>query len=834
MSDPIVPKNFQIFNNEVSKNVSVVIKIDGLDDIISSTIVGSRIRYNDPGLKYGQAGIVYGGLRPYQTASGGTSRPYISLDKSSLVLSQKMEQEQGRASISQMTISFVDYQGYITKLCSPGVMLPEIMGRNVKVYLGFTDISYPEDYWLIFQGLIQDIQVSNTLYTISLGDPNLKRKQSVFFCSTTLTTAALDATQTTIPVVGNGGFFQKILGPNGMSDSTVKTYILIDDEYMEYDIGGITSGNFTVTRGARGSIADVHDNGATVMACVELSGNPLDQALKLMLSGWNGPYKTGVAIKNIFYTGDSSTPTVINSITLPDGVDAVVDLGLAVGDYVTISGDTVSGNNVTTTVLRFFDTNGRQNQGFEVAATLAPSMMSPALLSLRSQFDTWPVDCGIQMNPWEVDVAQHVSLRNQYLAQEQMRIFIQAQVGAAKGFIESQYYLPISCYSVTRFGKCSVKLTAPPVADQRLAVLNQDNIIDPTTITIQRSLSNRNFYNEVTYQYNPDDQGNYQNTLDTFDTDSLNAIGFTSTLPIVSDGTRPDLTPQTLIESRILRLLNRYRFAAVIIKLRVTMQVGATMEVGDIVILNDNGTLHIPNFTDGTRNLGAPLYEVKEMEYDIKTAKVSLTLIGNVGFFSNDVFATFAPSSQLASGATTTRLPILPSYGALFGPDEYRKWEDYTGLQIQVHDYYYTQVATTTLVSLDSSNPNILIVNPALPFTPSNGYIVDLAPYSTSTDQKDQQIAKLVHCFWDRTAPVLTGISTTQFTLGSSDSALMYVGAVILIRNSDYSVISDELTVSDVTGTTITVSQPIGFTPSSANFVDLVPWYDQRPAYRFV
>jgi hypothetical protein len=65
------------------------------------------------GLTYGQSGLVYGGI-----ITDDTIRPWISLE-SSLTISQRLEPEQGRASISQMSLTIIDKNGEVSKILSP-------------------------------------------------------------------------------------------------------------------------------------------------------------------------------------------------------------------------------------------------------------------------------------------------------------------------------------------------------------------------------------------------------------------------------------------------------------------------------------------------------------------------------------------------------------------------------------------------------------------------------------------------------------------------------------------------------------------------------------------
>jgi len=83
---------------------------------------------------------------------------------------------------------------------------------------------------------------------------------------------------------------------------------------------------------------------------------------------------------------------------------------------------------------------------------------------------------------------------------------------------------------------------------------------------------------------------------------------------------------------------------------------------------------------------------------------------------------------------------------------------------------------------------------------------------------------------------VVTGISQTQFTVSSPDSAIFQVGNPVYLHNSDYSQTSFaiEALITDVTGVTITVNKQLGFTPNNTHFVELVGFKDKGPPYRYV
>src|SRR5665213_1543482 len=180
-----IPPLFSLFNQSNNKNLVVVFQIAGVPDILSSASVGTYVRYGDQVL-YGQAGLVYGGLRPYTTSTGGVAKSLLALEKSSLSITQSVEPEQGRASISQISATFLDLNGYMTNLCTPGKVIPDILGAQVNVYLGYAEISFPSDYYLCFRRIVQGVSTTPGMVTLQLGDRNLKRRQDLFFTAQTV------------------------------------------------------------------------------------------------------------------------------------------------------------------------------------------------------------------------------------------------------------------------------------------------------------------------------------------------------------------------------------------------------------------------------------------------------------------------------------------------------------------------------------------------------------------------------------------------------------------------------------------------------------------------
>lgn len=832
-----LPSNYLVFNSAQSKNPVIVVDIAGAPDILTNSGISTEILYGDPLIHYGDPGLTYGGFRPFSALNADGSlrlaKDYLSLDRSSLTISQRLEIEQGKASVSTLTLGFIDYQGYMTNLISPGQVLPEILGAEVNIYLGYKETSYPQDYFRIFRGFVSAVQDGPGFVTLQLSDPNIKRRQQLFFIGTTTLSGDINNSVTTIPVISTNNFFSQITAPDGtFPNPSVHIYILIDSEWME--VSASTSTTFTVTRGSRGTTADVHSSGASVAAGLQLGDstfteNSIDMALKIMLSGWDGPWITGEPILSIGPTPDPNpADTSTSVIYLPQGVSATENYGLVAQDWVILQGSSHGGNNNTLfQIVRFDSVNGGSNNSIVLSATLTKELASPATIGFRSQYDVYPTEAGLMLTPQDVDIAQHIYIRDTFLgvAGNDYIFFITSAETSGKDFLELQIYFPVGAYSLTRRGKISCGYHSPPLASQGMSILNEDNIINPDKgLMISRATNNRAFFDEIDITYDYDDSGT-PHTTTKFLGDGFSFIGVTSVLPIDALGVYSGFSSALLLQ-RATFLLNRYNRGAVIIDLSVNWQMISTIEAGDVVTIDDsNGVLQIANFSTGMRNLTGQLFEVIDRTFDIRNGNGTLKLLGGLGATVTDRYASVSPSSRVGSGSTNTSVIITDSFGAIFPGDESKKWVQFLGQSIRIHSVDYSVDTTVTLISIDSSNSYILNTS-AIGFTPTSGYIVDVPPYPSSADPTINALYKLFFAFMDPTVAVVTGVSNTQFTVSGGDIGKFHVDCPIRVHTVNYSSDSGDLTVLTIVGTTITTSASMGFTPNNTMKIDLIGFAD--------
>jgi hypothetical protein len=847
---------------EANKQPIIVVEVEGLNTIITSGTTYKNITYGS-GYTFGEAGVYYGLSIPiptYTTSASAQqlSNPILSLDKSSLTISQQIEPEQGRSSVSMLNLAFIDKNQFMTQLVSPGILIPDILGAQVKVRVGFPQISYPNDYLLLFRGRVSSYDSTGGLVTIQTSDPNIVRRQQLFYTAQTNAASAISSSATTLPVVTTGGFNQQILGPNGQYDPAITTYIQVDSEIMQYPATGITVVGSQPTfagliRGARGTSAVSHSAGAQVTSVIQVQDTMINMALKFMLSGWQGPYITGLKVISFVQTNDALTGTQSQGFVIDK--DAVIEYGISPGDYITITGASNSGNNVTCVVLYFLDTTIGPNRVIITNTTFITEFPTTAVYSVRSQYDTYPDNLGLQMPAYEVDVAAHRYIQSTFMssAENSLTFLMTETQSSAKTFIESEIYFPFGCYSLTRFGRCSMQLTHPPIAGQTIQVLNQNNVVNPQNISPSRAVNNRKFFNELDLFYDYSDSQSYQTVNVFLATNSLNIIGISSVLQIQSSGLRSNQnfpynqtnpntsgTSVSTINRIFDYILSRYQNGAIVIKIEVNFATGIQIEAGDVVEISDNGFLNISNFLTGQRNLGSQLFEVINRNLNLGTGKCTLQVITGLGSLITDRYATFAPATILGAPTNQSLLSLTASFGSQSPLIETLKWTPYLGLRVKVHAPDWSNSATCILNSISATYPNAINVSGfSIPASagPSAGWIMQPDDYSQSSSILDQQPFKIAFDFFDPSVMVTSGSSPTSFVVASSGIGLFTVGLPVLVHDKAYANISNEVNVLSVAASsnTVTVNAPLGFTPSAGNLVELIGFvYDGSGPYRWI
>lgn len=846
MSD--YPQQFVDSSTLQSKNLTIVVSIEGLDDILSLGTIYTGAKYGDSSLYYGLSGLFYGAQAQVQNSLN----QFLTLE-GSLSISQKLEIEQGRSSVSQMSLVFIDKDSYFTKLCSPGIVIDDILGgKEVRIYMGYQNNSYPEDFLIIFRGIITGIVFQNEKVTISLSDTNYKRKQNVFETDKLGTDRFVDISDTSI-YVSTSNYYKKIFNPltfslvQSLFDINVKNFIRIEDEFIEYqstlfDIS-VLSDRFTqIVRSSSNyptgyltNSITAHDTGIPVEGVIEIGPHHvIDIALMIMLSGWDGPCVLDIECD---YVLKKNIPYDNGTIAFKTGVDLKKTYGLTIGDYVVMPGflpseglgvikefqigdDGTSNNKI---ILEYINTTDEISLSID-----SDEVPSSQKFSFRSQFDVLPIQAGLKLKMNDVDVDMHLYIKNIFLTSSIYNgKFSMKEKQVGKDFIESELYFPFGLYSLTRFGRCSVGYTRPPISPSSLITLSADNIIDPNSITLTRSMNNRRFYNQITYDYDKLYENEfYQSRLITSNLDSSSLFGKDENLLIESTAIRKNLGGDDVVLKISNALLNRFSNIAYEISLKTNFAAGSLIEVGDIVILKDDGQLKIPNFSTGERDLKQTPFEVVERNLDIKSGTTSLKLLSGIVNNLTDKYGSISPSSIILVGSSLDSLK--------FSSNDLIKWQDHVGQKALLHNSSWSYQLETTILALTDSE---MIISDELGFDPT-GYILDIPFYPTSTDKNEQCLYKKIYC---RLGPLVYCSSVGTTTTIITDILYypwFFEGMIIRVRKDDFSLISNEVKITNITigiaDFTCDLSSSIGFVSGLDSVIELVGFEDHDGCYRFV
>lgn len=815
----------------------MVLSIAGFELSFGALQVEKFIRVGDLGLEIG------GGWNIGDVDLDDTSHPLISFDQGGTSqLTQEITPDKGQgSSITTVTVTVIDKGDLASKLMSPGFDLAEILYADASIKVGFQGTSYPEDYVTVFRGPVQQVDCGIGYVNFLLGSAEIKKDVELLTPETTPLISPLDGSThyTILPVTDETIFKIASLGPDGTQDPSMQFYVRIDDELFSYT--GTSHLELTgVSRGVAGSALAAHDAAADVKTAYRLKGNGIDLALKLMLSGWNGPFVIGVPVTSIGLVG--TTDFIQNSVYFP-GANVDDLYGLTAGDYVTITGAANAANNVTARQISEIEITEDGSfivlEGDDMVLEGSLGAPSSAVCAFRSQYDTLGLGLGLAMSPTEVDVANHQRLQLTFLQAYEFD-FILFDIPDVKVWIEDELYYPMACYSIPRKGRSSVQIHSGPLGGDQITTINKDTVINLNQQIVLSRSTTSNFANQVDLSYN------YDAIADEFDTVELVnseasleriAVGITP-LTIQSSGLKTSNgVLSTLLESTANRLLGRYQFGAQYITgLMIAFGPGFPLEVGDLVLI-DFASLKLTDVTTGNRNGGKKIFELFNMSPDYKLGQISIDVIESI-YGVSERYGSISPASNLLTGSTANRLVLARSFATpTFRPETY-KWTDFFGLDILIHSPDFTTYShQTTLIDIDITGPNpVMIISPPLPSAPPAGYTVQALPYPTSTDPNLDLEWKTRFVFLSPTVSVVSSSDETSFVVGSGDIGKFLKDATVLVHSPNYSDTAPEAQVTNVnTGTnTVTISITTGFTITSSHKVDLIGFADGGQAYRLI
>jgi len=711
---------------ELSIEPNLSIKIEGYDTIFSAIPVKDFLLYGCPDVFFGDPDTFYGGLKEVEN-----NKTYIDSQTTTYSVKQQMNYDEGNASsISSMTIGLVDKNGEISQLISPGFDIEDMLGRKIQVYATFGDVSFFEDALLIFRGFVTKIDSTAGLIKFKINHPDNKKQLKLFKTVETKLNGAVNASQTTLTVDDASTFINQ--------QGALSAYIRIDDELIQYT--GTTGTTFTgLTRGALGSTAVGHDDNSQVRALYSLEGNPLDLALSLMMSGFGtDPMHENIPVTSFLKVG-AGTTQISNAIYF-DQLNIIEQYGMRIGDTITTTGAANGANNVTTrtiTDVQSFDS------GYYIVvdgADLVLENTTSAVISMFGQYNTLPD--GMKMTADEVDIDEHIKIRDFFHSATQMRLYMKGDEIEGKEFLDKQLYQPIACYSLPRKSQSSVGFTVGPIPGEDIKTIDISNATNGRQLTVSRT-TNRSFFNEVVYKYDDDPL----NTEEKFNSGQIfisltskNRIpGTTKTYVVESTGLRTDLNGVNLITSNATRILDRYKFGAEMFTMKMLFSESAGIEIGDIVV-GEFVDLKVTDITQGNRQFKPRLLEVHNKGTNYKTGIVDITAL-DTGINIDTRFGLISPCSPIAGLISSSQFVIGPdaTYPSKFGDDEYLKWTNVISISnpisIRVHNADYS--VDEDLVVTDI-NENTFTLQDQATITLAVGLMVEFTGY-VDTDTSDNK-----------------------------------------------------------------------------------------------
>lgn len=712
--------------DRIVKEPNIVLCIDGLEGCFGSTKILSLIRIGDPDLYIGDDWVIGG----FREVAGSMSN--INLDATTNSVRQQLDIDKGRgSSISSMEIGLNDEGGYMSQVISPGVILEDILGRKAKVYLGFTDsddeglnklaTSFPEDYIIIFRGIIDDVKSEQGVIKLNVSHPDQKKRQLIYPKADTTLNGAINNSQTTITVADTSRFLLRVNGPDGLPDATFSSYIRIDDEIIQYT--GLTPTTFTgCTRGRFQTSPASHSDEATVDSFYRLEANVIDLALKIMLSGWQDYFLEDVEITNFNILGDLS---ILSNTIFFTGVNVEAEYGITVGDYITTTGATNGANNVTMKTIGEITVDDFGSYIVVNDVSFVDEGATSALIKFRSQYDSLPQ--GLKMSPDEVDVKEHLRLKQLFLSSFDYDFYLKDSIEKADEWLEQQVYKPAGAYSLPRKARCSMGYFVGPLPNASTVKIDESNITNPDKLRLRRS-TNKNFFNTILYRYEVDPlETKFLRGVYTESATSLARIESGVKIFVVeAEGMRTALSGLNNAEIASNRRLDRFKFGAEFSEnVEITFQYGFNIEIGDILIL-DGSQLNLLDSSTGLRGKPAKFFEVINKGLSIKTGKVQLDLL-DTGFEGFNRYALIGPSSRVKVGISSTQFVIEKAFYSPYGSAEYKKWDRFSDAAVKIRSSdFTTRFAQTTIQTIAG---NTITVADPLGFTPQPGDIMELADY---------------------------------------------------------------------------------------------------------
>lgn len=715
-------RSARLASDKLNLEPQLVLEIDGVETKYGVRIIQKLVRIGDPEIFISNDWKVGGSIAIENQSD------LISLDGSSTSIRQQLQPDKGLgSSVSSMQIALVDRNLEASELVSPGVVVEDLLGRRAKIWLGFADVSFPDDFVPIFRGIVDDIQVKAGLVVLNIAHPDQKKRQNLFpKTEATLAASILPGASGLTTVEANAFNDLVSTAPAGQG---IITYLKVQDEIIKIH-SPFDSYTYIIERGQFGTTPASHEAGETVTAMYQLKGNVIDLALWLMLSSdGKDPY---VSLKPTTFEYVDRETYVENGIFFSN-VDLVEKYGVTIGDTITYISSTSSNVMTLATGAKVADIIKRYDGTIIVvdaeAKTLIEDREPADQVAFYSQFNV--LATGLGMKPDEVDIAEHLRIKRLFLSGFEVEIFVDDDENI-KELIEKELYAVAGAYSLPRKSQASVGLHIGPIPGTDTKILNRENIKNGSKLQIRRSI-NQNFFNTVIFKIDKEVDGDkFAKGIVTRNATSTARIPVGTKARIVeSRGLKTSLNGATLAAQSSNRMLNRYKYGAEHIEaVEVLFKTGYNVEIGDIVLLDGTG-LNIINTKDGSRDPEPKLYEVVNKAIDLRTGNISFSLV-DTNFSTASRYGLIAPSSRVKAGVSQNEFVIEPTFSqSQYGAKEGLRWTRFlqagstVAIKVTSPDHT-TRFAQTTI---DSISGNTVRVATPLGFVPQAGDTMALADY---------------------------------------------------------------------------------------------------------
>lgn len=790
--------------DQTSKTPQIVFEVDGIDLRFST---GQVLRF--PSFDETPPLLFDDGLYFDTPIPDDNSRDYISFKDSSKDIRQQLIPEKGGAGgVQNFKIGLVNKNKELNSIFNT-----ELLGKECRVSLGFLGGSFPQDFSVIFDGYISDYFVKHGMYVFNIAHPdNLKRQELLNLISTQLS-ASIDDVVTTIPVDSTEDF----IIPTLEQESNFKSYIRINDEIIKLSQTNTATEFQNVLRNQLGSSVDSHDNDSEIQSFYRLEGNPIDLALKLMLSG-SGNYAENVTIDR--FVKDSDGNSIFNAVYFNFDIDYIYNI--TEGDICTITGATNAANNVTDRIITEVVIETTRAYLILSGAALVEENLTSATISIKSQFDTMPV--GLKMKPKNIDLDGILELDSLIGSSlPNIDIYVKDEINA-KEFIEKELFKPSSLFFLPRKGRVSIYAALPPFNAGDSIIIDEKNITNIQSLSVKRS-TNKNFYNAIAYKFEEDAvEDKFNSGTIVFNNESLDTIPVGSKqLVIEAKGFRENSETRTAIFQRAQRLLDKYSGGPQFIdNIRLLYKDGYQIEIGDIVVFGSEN-LQLPN--NGKDYFEPTLMEVNNKKLNIEKGIVEISLI-NSGYNVNGRFPVVSPASYIES-ASGNSVIVKDSQALPITKIETDKWQEFIGRKVKIRDINFTKEQILTIASIGESNQNEIKFLESISISVNEDDLVELPDYDDA-----QAYHKASYGYLNPTVNI-NAVTSNQVI--EADPANLFVGAFVEVHSPDFANISQEVQIDDITGNVITFSEALNYLPSIGDKIDLIGFKsDEGLPYRYI